>query len=182
MTGQHDLLNQLIGQLDWHWHAQLRPHLEELTDAEYLWEPAPGSWSVRQGADGRYVMDGHPIPPGEPAPFTTIAWRICHMAGPCLDIRVRELFGGESVDEAVYPWPGTAADGLALLDDAYGRWTDALRGLGEGGVWQPIGPAAGPYANEPWLGMILHNNREIIHHGAEVSLLRDLYRAREGQP
>ena len=30
--------------------------------------------------------------------------------------------------------------------------------------------------------MILHNNRELIHHGAEVSLLRDLYRARNGRP
>jgi hypothetical protein len=26
--------------------------------------------------------------------------------------------------------------------------------------------------------LVLHINREVIHHGAEVALLRDLYRAR----
>jgi len=28
--------------------------------------------------------------------------------------------------------------------------------------------------------LVLHVNREIIHHGAEVALLRDLYRANAG--
>jgi hypothetical protein len=27
---------------------------------------------------------------------------------------------------------------------------------------------------------VLHINREVIHHGAEIALLRDLYRARPG--
>lgn len=46
--------NTLLGeQLDWHWTTQLRPRLDGLTDDEYLWEPAPGSWNVRpRGAAG----------------------------------------------------------------------------------------------------------------------------------
>ena len=28
----------------------------------------------------------------------------------------------------------------------------------------------------PMEGIVLHVNRELIHHGAEISLLRDLYR------
>jgi hypothetical protein len=28
-------------------------------------------------------------------------------------------------------------------------------------------------------GLVLHINRELIHHGAEISLLRDLYRGRD---
>jgi hypothetical protein len=29
--------------------------------------------------------------------------------------------------------------------------------------------------------LVLHINREVIHHGAEIALLRDLYRWRHGQ-
>ncbi|SDD81221.1 hypothetical protein SAMN05216505_11258 [Streptomyces prasinopilosus] len=29
-------------------------------------------------------------------------------------------------------------------------------------------------------GIVLHVNRELIHHGAEISLLRDLYRWQDG--
>jgi hypothetical protein len=28
-------------------------------------------------------------------------------------------------------------------------------------------------------GLVLHVNKELIHHGAEISLLRDLYRWRD---
>jgi hypothetical protein len=176
----NDLLHRLIGQLDGHWQFQLRPRLEGLTDDEYYWEPAPDCWTVRRMQDGRFVPDWAPQSP-EPPPFTTIAWRICHMAGPCLDIRVRELLRGETIDYENYPWPGDATDALALLDSAYASWRDGIRALGEDGLWRNIGPAAGPYADSPWFEMITHNNREIIHHGAEVALLRDLYRARGGK-
>ena len=33
----------------------------------------------------------------------------------------------------------------------------------------------GPYAEHPTAALVLHINREAIHHGAEVALLRDLY-------
>lgn len=31
---------------------RLRSRFEGLTDAEYLWEPAPGCWSLRRRSDG----------------------------------------------------------------------------------------------------------------------------------
>jgi hypothetical protein len=40
---------------------------------------------------------------------------------------------------------------------------------------KPIGPAEGPWADKPMLDLVLHINREVIHHGAEIALLRDLY-------
>jgi hypothetical protein len=40
-----------------------------------------------------------------------------------------------------------------------------------------IGPAEGPFAAFPYADLVLHINREAIHHLAEVMLLRDLYRA-----
>jgi hypothetical protein len=173
MTG---IAGAVVDQIDWHWRGQLRPRLDGLSDDEYFWEPAPGCWTIRPHEKG-FIADWQ-WPPPDPPPFTTIAWRLFHMAGPCLDIRTRELFGGETVDWDTYPTPGTVADCLALLDDGYARWTSAIRALGDERILEPMGPNAGEYAAEPFLGIVLHNNRELIHHGAEVALLRDLYRAR----
>jgi hypothetical protein len=53
-----------------------------------------------------------------------------------------------------------------------------VRSLGEEGPAQAVGPAEGPYATLPYATLVLHINREVIHHLAEVLTLRDLYRAR----
>ena len=36
-------------------------------------------------------------------------------------------------------------------------------------------PAEGPFSEHTMAALVLHINRETIHHGAEISLLRDLY-------
>ncbi len=56
------------------------------------------------------------------------------------------------------------------------RWCDGVRALGEDDLFQPCGPAEGSFADEPFLTLVLHINREFLHHAAEVMLLRDLYR------
>ena len=44
------------------------------------------------------------------------------------------------------------------------------------GEWAaPLGPAWGPYAQDNTVDLALHVLDEVIHHGAEVGLLRDLY-------
>jgi hypothetical protein len=53
---------------------------------------------------------------------------------------------------------------------------NGVRALGPEGLMRPIGPAGGPYAKEPMAALVLHINREALHHGAEIALLRDLYR------
>ena len=40
---------------------------------------------------------------------------------------------------------------------------------------EPCGPAEGPFAEYSRAELVLHINRELIHHGAEIALLRDLY-------
>jgi len=50
-----------------------------------------------------------------------------------------------------------------------------VRGLSDDDLNRPCGPAEGPYADEPMSVLVLHINREVIHHGAEIALLRDLY-------
>jgi len=72
---------------------------------------------------------------------------------------------------------GTAVEALAQLDTAYDAGSAGVAALGEDGLARPCGEAEGPFAAYPLAALALHLNRELIHHGAEICLLRDLYRA-----
>jgi hypothetical protein len=189
---EHRWNHSLAEQLDWHWREQLRPRFEGLTDDEYFWEPVPHCWTVRPtgtaGPDfpgavtvgsGDFTID-FALPEPVPPPVTTIAWRIAHMVVGVLGGRNASHFGGPATDYFGHNYAGTAAAALAQLDEAYERWLDGVHGLGEQGLFEQCGPAEGPWSEAPMLDLVLHINREMIHHGAEVSLLRDLY-AHRGQ-
>lgn len=171
-----DWHHELTDQLDWHWGI-VRRRLNDLTDEEYLWEPVPGCWTVRDTGDGTFAMD-RADPEPDPAPFTTIAWRLAHIVVDVLAVRASNHFGDGRFDPDGQRWPGTAAGALAILDQAYADWTAGVDSLGEDGLARPCGPAEGPFADAPMAALILHINREVIHHLAEVLCVRDLYRAR----
>lgn len=181
-----NLAHHLADQLDWHWTNQLRARLDGLTDDEYFWEPVADSWNVRrrdapapatttlQGGGSDWVIDfGFPEP--DPAPVTTIAWRIGHVVVGCLGARSASHFGGPAYDYMTHEYPGTAAGALTQLDETYATWRDGVRGLDAAALERPVGEAEGPWAELPMLDLVLHINREVIHHGAEIALLRDLY-------
>lgn len=183
-----DWVTHLRDQLGWHWRHQLRDRLAGLTDDEYLWEPVAGCWSVRpRGAattamaagGGDFTIDlASPEP--QPAPVTTIAWRLGHVAAT-LATRTAAHFGGPPHDHATFPYAGTAVGALDLLDRAYAAWDAGVAALSPADLGRPCGPAEGPFADFPLAALVLHVNREVIHHGAEVALLRDLY-ARQRSP
>ena len=50
--------------------------------------------------------------------------------------------------------------------------------LGDEGMARAVGPAEGPYAEIPYGTLVLHLNREAIHHGAKMALLHDMYTRR----
>ena len=178
-----DWTSELAEQLDWHWREQLRPRFDGLSDEEYLWEPVPGMWSIRpRGTStapmsvggGAYTQD-YDLG-ADPASVTTIAWRLGHLLTGVFGMRVASHFGGPHVTYDSYDFPGTAADALARLDAVYGAWLAGVRGLDADGLARPCGPAEGPFAQYPMASLVLHINREALHHGAEIALLRDLYR------
>lgn len=74
-----------------------------------------------------------------------------------------------------HDYAGNAAGGLAQLDTVYAGWMDGVRGLDAEALAAPVGPDEGPWADAPMAMLVLHINREVIHHGAEMCLLRDLY-------
>jgi hypothetical protein len=179
-----DWNHDLAEQLDWHWREHLRPRLDGLTDDEYRWEPVPGAWNVRprgtgtapiSAGAGPYTID-FAMPEPDPPPVTTIAWRIGHLVVGVLGMRVAGHFGGPPFDYGTHEYPGDAATALAQLDAGYAAWIKGVRGLGADGLTRPCGPTEGPYADAPIAQLILHINREMLHHGAEIALLRDLYR------
>lgn len=180
-----DWVKLLAGQLEFYWDAHLRPRLDGLTDEEYFWEPVEGCWSVRRGPDGRYAID-HTSPAPSPPPFTTIAWRMVHIGAYVLYNRADAFFGHSTLppdtvmfDPGYLPerLPGTADEAVAFLDDAYRRWHDGITSLDEARLAAPLGPKGGPFAEEPMAGLVVHISREVMHHGGEIGVLRDLYRA-----
>jgi hypothetical protein len=173
----------LRDQLDWHWTNQLRDRLDGITDDEYFWEPVPGSWSVRprgtgsapvQAGSGAMTID-FAIPEPDPPAFTTIAWRLGHVVVGVLAMRNAAHFGRETTDYQSFEYAATAADALAQLDAEYSMWQAGVESLGETGLARSCGEAEGPFAESTMARLVLHINRELIHHLAEVCLLRDLY-------
>ncbi|MBE1876866.1 DinB family protein [Myceligenerans pegani] len=183
------LSRMLSDQLDWHWQHHLRPRLrglpgrhEPLTDDEYLWEPVPDTWSVRprgtstapvQAGSGDFTID-FAFPEPTPAPLTTIAWRLGHVIVGCLAVRNAAHFGAPAASYESWEYAGDAAGALDQLDEQIAVWLAGVRGLDDDGLARPVGPAE-PYPDAPMTELVLHINRELIHHLSEVCLLRDLY-------
>ncbi|QCW51247.1 DinB family protein [Nocardioides dongxiaopingii] len=180
MTTWNALLRE---QLTAHWDTQLRPRLDGLGDDEYFWEPVPGAWNVRprgtgtapvQAGSGEMTID-FAFPEPDPPPVTTIAWRLGHVIVGVLAVRNAAHFGGAPADYESFAYAATATEALAQLDAEHATWTAGVEGLGEEGLLRPVGAAEGAHAAAPHAALVLHIQREVIHHLAEVALLRDLH-------
>lgn len=171
--------DDLIELSDYAWR-RLDERMAGLTDAEYRWEPVPRCRTVRRSGDGVHRSDG-PARPGEASGFTTLAWRLCHIA----DL-LREHRNGSWLGRPAPPAresagdPATAGAALAELAAAYDCWRAILTATTEESLAQPMGPVAGYYADATRRSFVLHILDELIHHGAEAALLRDLYAASAG--
>jgi hypothetical protein len=166
----------LITAFDYVWD-RLTGRLGGLSDEEYFWEPVAGCWSLRQGGGGRWYLDGGggggPAP--DPVPVTTIAWRLGHLGGMAVGGFANRRFGDGTLTTAQIDFPSRAAAVPGFLDECYRAWRAGLTSLSPGEWSAPLGPAWGPYAEASTVDLALHVLDEVIHHGAEVSLLRDLY-------
>ncbi|GAA2993636.1 DinB family protein [Kitasatospora albolonga] len=162
-----------------------------MTDHEYRWEPVPRCWSVRRrsegpgeaagflvgGGEGEWGRDSAPWPHPEPTPFTTLAWRLCHLT-EMLWLRSDHTDGTRSLDRDDLPVPGTAAEAVADFEAAATAWRNTLLAAGDAAL-DTVGYCTYPYggdAEEPFVEIVWWVNQELLHHGAEIALLRDLYR------
>ena len=133
--------------------ARLRDRLVGLSDDELRWKPT---------ADDR----------------VTIAWRLGHITSLLSEERNWVWLGQQPVRrDGDGPGPATAADAIAALEASYVAWTSLVASVPNDQWWEPMGTVAGPYASDDRVAFVMHVMDELIHHGAEVALLRDLYRS-----
>ena len=157
------------------WLRRFSERLAGLSEDEYLWEPVPGSWSVRPTPEGPQVDRLEPEP--DPAPVTTIAWRLWHISVECLEDYAARMFGRKATDLTDRHFTLEASEAVDILERAAANFRAGLVDKGPNWLFDQLGPKYGPYAEATFLGLMLHVIDELVHHGAEVALLRDLYRA-----
>lgn len=166
-------------------YQRLRTRLAGLTDEEYLWEPAPGCWTIRPDADGAWRPDGAEWPM-KPAPLTTIGWRLFHLTYDVLgDERNATWIGATPVDRSLdkSDESATAAGAIALLERAYDLFRRNVAAADADTLADEMGTIAGFYARETRCQFVLHELDELIHHGSEIAAMRDMYRAtRRAEP
>ncbi|AXB47880.1 DinB family protein [Amycolatopsis albispora] len=177
-----DWNRSLREQWEFHWRHQVRARLDGLTDDEYFWAPVPDAWSVRprgtstapvQAGAGDFTID-YAIPTPDPAPFTTIAWRLGHVIVGVLAARNASHFGGPPASYDSWHYAGDAATALDQLGTQLDAWVTGVGGLSEAELRTPVGNKE-PYPELAIADLVLHIHRELIHHLSEVCLLRDLY-------
>jgi hypothetical protein len=151
----------------------LHGRLKGLTDEEFFWEPVAGCWTVHLAKDGRWIID-YADPAPDPPPFTTIGWRLVHVA-TCKIMYHEYAFGPGKLTWDELEIPHTAAGAIAGLEAGQAQLQTALAGLADADLtemrptnWGELWPTWRIF----WT-MAGHD----LHHGAEIGCLRDLYRA-----
>ncbi len=156
--------------------------LAGVTAEEFFWEPVAGCWTVHPRSEdrgvsvdgsGEWVIDYDPAEP-QPPPFTTIAWRTVHIAA------VNYLYWDYAFGTASLSFdlemPGDVAEATDWLFASHQPVLDVMTGLAEADLDAIVPTNWG----ERWpvhrvLATLVN---EQVHHGAEISMLRDLYRCR----
>jgi hypothetical protein len=180
LTGEREMSMQkdafmptMLETFDWV-NRRLRARIETMTNDEYFWEPVEGCMTLRR-QNGSLVLDPRREEGDGPAPFTTLAWRICHIGGGVLQGFAEALTNGAPSEEGQRDWPEDADSARAFLDMSYSRWRAAFAALPADMVWQRLGDAWQPFEDGTWGGLAIHVLDEVVHHGAEVGTVRDLY-------
>ena len=163
---------------------RLIKRLHGLSDAEYVWEPVAGCWSISPRArcqtnmprgKGEWVMDFH-RPEPTPPPVTTIAWRMCHLTNGLIQ-RADYTTGTRSLSADDYEVAPGAQTALSSLANATETWRTVLVGMTDTDL-DHVGRSQLPWGLDPtlpFLDIVWWVNQELLSHGAEIALLRDLY-------
>jgi hypothetical protein len=169
--------------------------LEGLTDEEWSWEPAPGAWSVRRRADAESRQDRGdrlvgaggwvaewPRDDDSDNRTRTISWLLAHLTEAFFQ-RYEHTFGKHTRSRDDVELAGNATDAVAALTRQIDAWETAIGDLDEDQV-MTIGLSQATEIDKaaPFGHLVLHMNRELIAHGAEIMTLRDLYAVRSRSP
>lgn len=152
---------------------RLQDWLADLTDDEFNWRPTDNTWHLEE-RDGRWTIPYSWIPP-EPAPFTTIGWRLAHLATSKALI-VSHAFGDRRLRLADIDLPHSAAEMLIYLGKRHGEFVHVIANLTDADLAQPRWTEWGEQRTTAAIigGEILHD----VEHGAQIAAIRELFRHR----
>lgn len=161
----------LSNEMDESWDA-LSNWVEGITDKEYFWKPVQNCWTVHLNNEDQWIVD-YETPEPDPPPFTTIAWKLVHLAS-CKIMYHEYAFG-----EAKLTWddlqiPHNSTNAVSWLGEAHYQLRKELDHLEESDL-EEMRPTNWGDTWQIWRifwAMICHD----LHHGAEIGCLRDLYR------
>ena len=132
--------------------------------------------AVRAGPVAARRRPGDP----DPTPVTTIAWRLGHLHVE-VAARWEWTFGARRQPPAeLVDFSPSAAVALERFWAAVDRWRASVAAV-TGEQLDPVGFGQSPNTSDPevpFITVIWESNIELIHHMAEIALLRDLYRTR----
>ena len=146
-----------------------------MSDEEYRWEPVVECWNVRPdaGSPSGWTIDYPDVAP-DPPPLTTIAWRMLHVSDGNT-IYWEHAFGPARRQFSDLAPHGDAAGAIAYLVDSQQPVSVTLAEIDDEGLDElKLTPSGQRWPAGRVLAVLLD---EQIHHGAEIALLRDLYRA-----
>jgi hypothetical protein len=185
--------------LNWAW--------TDLRDAEFFWEPVPGSWSVRRRAEcrtptpfgkGDWVADfdadlAATSNPGRATePLTTVAWLMWHVGSMPGRTAELDFLGGTKSTESGWTSPyladhtvfASAAEAVETMQAGWRSLDEAIRASTDDQLEQQtrFWGYGRPGRAAPGHRIVAQMLNEISHHGTQVCMLRDLYRAVDGVP
>ena len=174
MTATVELLSRQMDEA----YRMIRGRVEGLMDDEFWWEPVPDAWTVRRTASGKWAAD-YEEPDPDPAPFTTIAWRLVHVA-ECKLMYHEYAFGPAKLVWPDLDSPHTAAAAIAALEEGQRLLATDLEGLAD----EDLDTSRLTNWGEKWptwriFWTMIHHD---LQHGGEIGALRDLYRLSGSPP
>lgn len=114
---------------------------------------------------------------GDRERMRTIAWLVSHLTDVFFE-RWEWTFGSHKLRRDDLTFPRTAAEGVDQLRRWAAAWQEGIAGLKPEDVFTVgLSQATEIDQQAPFGHLVLHVNRELIHHGAEITFLLDLHRA-----
>jgi hypothetical protein len=151
--------------------GRLRSRCEGIDAKEYAWAPSRPCWGV--GPTG--AVDPHDFL-ADPPPAKTIGWLTWHIAVDALESYCHGLGVGTVLPVSGVQWTRDPDRARELMEQSWQHFRATISG--DPDPWRALGESWGRYAEASRYELYLHALDEVAHHGAEIALMRDLWRNR----
>lgn len=166
----NELRDALLRQLDIAW-ALTDYHLNGLTTAECLWQPAPTGLHV-QLRDGLWLADW-PDHEGYDLGPASIAWLTWHMVF-WWSMVIDHSFGQAQLTHRDVHWPGTAEAVRTRIVQLHSEWEQRVKHLSDANM-KDTQHTRWPFAGKPFVDVVSWLNIELAKNAAELGYARFLY-------